>query len=269
MRWLLLPLLAIALLAPVETCPEHLLIQGPERRYVPPVPVATPGAPWGADAAGRDMGCLMSRGLGRSLEIGFVALLLGVPFGLLLGLLFGWRGLSLGIAGEIFILAGLLLLFGAEVYRLALALGVALFIGRAVATRVHAVLVEPYIEGARALGGGGVHILRAHVLPHLLPLLPGTLAVGFGMTFLWMAELAVLGFHDRGVFSIDFAGGPAPVSAVRFFAADPDLGQFIGWARYEWLYYADQLFLPALLLVVLYLAFGDLGRALGKEEHSS
>ncbi|HEU4740404.1 MAG TPA: hypothetical protein VFS50_02250 [Meiothermus sp.] len=266
MRWLLLPLLVLVLLAPTPSqgCPRQVLVKAGETVLVPPLAPGSPAAFFGTDADGRDNGCLVASGLRRSLQMGLSVLLLALPLGLVLGLGLGWRGWNVGLYGEIFVLAGLMLLAGSLYYREVLALGLAVYMARTVAVRVRTVLLEPFLEGAWAVGGGTLHILIRHVLPHLAPVVPGLLATSFGLVFLWMAELAVLGYYDQGGYFVQTGSGFETVPMRRFLPLNPDLGQLIGTARFEWLFNTEQLLLPALMLVLLTLAFSDLGRALSR-----
>lgn len=260
MRWLLLPLLLLAWLAPSEGCPRQILLQIEGLPTPPPAPMGTPGYWLGTDVDGRDTACLLARGLRRSLQTGVQVLLLALPLGLVLGLIMGWRGWIFALYGEIFVLVGLMMLAGPGGFRWVLGLGVALYLGRTLAVRVRSLLAEPFMEGARALGGSTLHLLRRHLLPHLWPLLPGVASSALALIFLWMAELAVLGYFDQGGYFIDFGSGFETVPMKRFLPLNPDLGQLVASARFEWLGFGEQLMFPALGLVLLTLTLSDLGR---------
>lgn len=264
MRWLLLPLLLLALFAPSKGCPRQSIVKVGTEIMVPPLPMGSRGALLGTDVDGRDTLCLLSRGVRSSLQIALTVLVLAIPVGVLLGLAMGWRGWVFGLYAEVFILTGLILLVGNSAYRWVLALGVALFLARAVAIRVRTVLLEPFIEGAKVMGGTTWHILIRHVLPHLFPVLPATFAAGLSVSLLWMAELAALGYFETAGYWVEFGSGYESIPMRRFLPLNPDLAQMIASSRYEWLGSAEQLFLPALLLVVTILAFNDLGRAMAK-----
>lgn len=264
MRWLLIPFLFLAFFAPPKGCAQQFLVKVGTEILVPPLPMGSSGAWLGTDIDGRDNACLLSRGVRSSLEIGLTVLLLAVLPGVLLGLLMGWRGITVGLYAEIFILAGLIMLLGNQSYRWVLALGVALFVARLVAVRVRTVLLEPFIEGARAMGGSDWHILSCHVLPHLVPVLPSAFASGLSISLLWMAELAALGYFETSGYWVDFGSGFENIPMKRFLPLNPDLAQMIASARYEWLALAEQLFFPAMMLILMTLAFSDLGRALSR-----
>jgi ABC-type dipeptide/oligopeptide/nickel transport system permease subunit len=266
-RWLLLPLLLVMLIAPSSTCERQGFLRDAQGKYVvPPLSFGHPLAFWGTDLAGRDLGCLVSRGSRRSLELGLSILALGVLPGILIGLLVGARGRTLGLAGEIFVLGGLLLVLGTGAYRLVLAFGVTLYLARAVSAQVASLMLEPYLDGARALGGGTWHIVRVHLLPHVLPRLPALVASSLGVLLLWTAELGALGFYDLGGIALDFGGADRARDRV-FIPREPDLAQLVAFFRFSWLAAPEQLFFPAVALVAFNLGLTDLGRWL--ERHAA
>lgn len=267
MRWLLLPLLLLAFLSPRQECETRVIVEVPARvageaptLQTPPLRVGSPTAPLGTDRAGRDARCLLSRGLARSLTLALTVLALGVLPGLVLGMWLGWRGRPLALPGEVIVLLALVLLLGRDSFRLVLALGVVAVTARLVAVRVEAVLREPFVEGALALGGGTGHLLRHHVLPHLLPGLPVVLATVLSAVFVWLMELGALGFYDRGTIVIAFTDSLDLVQDVQAFPLGADLGQLISFFRWSWLDTPEQLVWPVLLLVALTAALKDLAR---------
>ena len=265
MRWLLVPLLLLALLAPRHLCPAHLIVGDPLGHFaLPPLPFGSLFAPLGSDGEGRDMGCLLGRGLTHSIVAALPILLVGALAGTVLGLWLGSRRRPPMLPGELLLLVGLVLLLGPPAYRPVLALGLTLYVARVVAVRVSALYLEPFLEGARALGAGEGHILGTHIWPHVRPLLPGVLATALGVTFLWMAELGMLGFYDGGG-QVNILGQSLTAVATETIPRDPDLGQLISSQRWAWLDNPAFLIMPALLLALLNLALGDLGRALGRK----
>jgi len=261
-RLLLLPLIVLALLAPSSECPSRPVIFKADGSFlVPPLPVGTPGAFWGTDVDGRDLGCLNARGTQRTLVLVGVVFVLGVLPGVLMGLWLGRRGHALAFPGEVLLLIGLVLFFGPNSYRLVLTAGFALYVARVVAGRVQAVYQESFLEGARAIGGSEGGILTRHVLPHVTPDLPGLLATALSVVFLWVAELGMLGFYDRGGYVLEVGTPETGRSSTLFVPSDPDLGQVVSFKRWAWLDHPAHLIVPVLLLVALNVALSDLGRA--------
>lgn len=273
MRFLLLPLLLLALLAPRQECPVRPVIAasgaavdpgnlgaaGGELLF-PPLRAGQRAAPFGTDRGGRDSGCLNARGLARSLRLSLTVVALGFLPGLGLGLALAWRRRALPLIGEPLLLVTTVLLLGPGAFRVALVLGVTLLTARLVAVRVGSVLREPFVEGALALGGRGPHILRAHLWPHLRPSLPALLATTLSAVFLWLMELGALGFHDQPVVEIAFSDALDRVQDVEKLLHNADLGQLISAARWTWLDTPEQLVWPIGLLTLLTLALKDLAR---------
>lgn len=266
MRWLLLPLLLLALLAPRAECPLRPVIQGPAvnatatpELLLPPLRVGSPLAPLGTDRAGRDSVCLLQRGLARSLLVSLSVLALGLLPGLALGLWLAWRP-HIRLPGEVMVLLALVLLLGRDSFRLVLALGVCLLTARLVAVRGGAVLREPFVEGALALGGTPRHLLTRHLWPHLRPGLPAILATVLSSVFVWLMELGALGFHDQPVLRVGFSDGDDRTADILALPLNADLGQLISFFRWTWLDTPEQLVWPVLLLIVLTLALKDVAR---------
>ncbi|SEJ48181.1 ABC-type dipeptide/oligopeptide/nickel transport system, permease component [Deinococcus reticulitermitis] len=273
MRFLLLPLLLLALLAPRQECPVRPVVaasgaavdpadlSGVEGELLfPPLRAGQPAAPFGTDRGGRDSGCLNARGLARSLRLSLGVVTLGFLPGLVLGLALAWRRRSLPLTGETLLLVATVLLLGPGAFRVALVLGVLLLTARLVTVRMSSVMREPFLEGALALGGRGRHILRIHLWPHLRPSLPAMLAAAFSAVFLWLMELGALGFHDQPVVQLAFSDSFDRVQDIEQLLQNADLGQLITQARWTWLDTPEQLVWPILLLTLLTLSLKDLAR---------
>ena len=67
------------------------------------------------------------------------------------------------------------------------------YVARPVRAALAALREAPFIEAARATGGGRWHVLRRHMLPQLVPLLAGLAPVVAAMALLTEAALSVLG----------------------------------------------------------------------------
>ncbi|WP_412028078.1 hypothetical protein [Deinococcus yunweiensis] len=261
MRWLLLLLLLVALLAPRTECPVRALVAPPgvtdaAALRTPPLRVGDPLAPLGTDRFGRDAACVLPRALGRSLGLALWALVWGTLPGVLLGLWRGWHGRGAWVP-ELPALLVAALLLGQGSFRLVLAGGVALLTARLVSAHVAAVRREGFIDGAAALGGPATHILRVHVWPHLRPRLPALLGSVLSAVFLWLMELGVLGFHDQPTLTVSFTDGLDTVPDVTPVPLNADLGQLISFSRWTWLDTPEGLAWPVLLLTLLTLALKD------------
>ncbi|WP_221088075.1 hypothetical protein [Deinococcus aquaedulcis] len=268
MRWVLLPLVLLALLAPRQECEVRTLVplaapQVAQTRAeipfaVPPLRPGHPAAPLGTDRFGRDPRCLAPRALGRSLGLAAGTVLLGLLPGVLLGLWHGWGRLRL--PPEVPTLLVLVLLLGRSSFRAVLVLGAALLTARLVGAQVAALRREPFMEGARALGGGPWHVWRTHLWPHLRHRAAAVVATVLGGVFLWLMELGALGFHDQPTLRVAFSDGFDPVPDITAIPLNADLGQLISFARWAWLDTPEGLLWPVALLTLLVLALKDLAR---------
>ncbi len=261
MRWILLILIGVALVAPVKGCERRSLLYFGNEIVVPPVAIGSPAARLGTDLDGRDTGCLLARGVRKSLQVALEILVFAFPIGVFLGLIIGWLQRRIYLYGELFILIGVILALGQKGYRVGLAVGMVVFVARVVSTRVEFLKREAFILSAVSLGGNLIHIIRRHIFPNLIPILPGMLAGVLGVSLTWMAELAAIGFYDAGGYWVQFGSGFEPVPEKRFLPLNPDLAQLVSTARLSWILAPEQLFLPAFLLVMLSVSFSDLARA--------
>ncbi|RJF71634.1 hypothetical protein D3875_08690 [Deinococcus cavernae] len=286
MRWLLLPLLLFALLAPRQECPQRAMVprnpavQNPAVQVdavslggadllTPPLRAGQRAAPLGTDRFGRDALCLNQRGLWRSLQIALSVLAFGWLPGVLLGLWLAWQRRLPPLSSEIIVLLALVLLLGKSAFRLVLVLGAALLTARLVAVRAASILRQPFVEGALALGGGSWQILRRHLLPHLWPSFPVIIATVLSALFLWLMELGALGFHDQPTLTVAFTDGLDLVQDIQALPLNADLGQLVSFFRWSWLDTPEQLVWPALFLTLLTLALKDFARwALHRAERS-
>ena len=272
MRWLLLPLLLFALLAPRQECETRPMVPANPATQVsagdlssgnlltPPVRAGSPAAPLGTDRLGRDALCLNQRGLSRSLQVALTVLAFGLLPGVLLGLWLAWHSRIPPLFSEIIVLLALVLLLGKSAFRLVLMLGVVLLTARLVSVRAATILRQPFVEGALALGGGTRQILRRHLLPHLWPSFPVVIATVLSAIFVWLMELGALGFHDQPVLQVAFTDGLDRVQDIQALPLNADLGQLISFFRWSWLDTPEQLVWPALFLTLLTLALKDFAR---------
>ncbi len=173
---------ACALLAP-WLAPHDPYIQTISLRLAPPV--WEPGGSWryplGTDALGRDLLSRIIYGARISISAGALAVLLSMVLGVVLGLLAGfYRGVVDTVVSNF---VNVLLAFPFLLLALAAAAAVGPGFGNMVIvlgvtgwpvyTRVVRAETLKYrerdfVQAARALGGGGLRIMRAHVLPNLV-----------------------------------------------------------------------------------------------------
>lgn len=186
-------------LAPHDPAEQDRVV---ETRYQPPAAAH----PLGTDRFGRDVLSRVLYGARISLGIGFVAVLIAITLGTVLGAgsgyLGGWadtvtmRSVDLLLSfPRLVLLITVVALFEPTIALVTLVLGLTGWMGtsRVVRGEVLSVREQPYVEAARALGYSDGRILFRHVLPNALGPVIVAATLGVGNTILAEAALSFLG----------------------------------------------------------------------------
>jgi peptide/nickel transport system permease protein len=166
--------------------------------------------PFGGDELGRDVLSRVIHGARASLFAGVVsvalALLLGIPVGLLSGYAGGlldgviMRLIDAMLAVPFLILAIALAAFlGPSLTNAMIAIGLSatpIFV-RLTRAQVQAVMVEDYIEAARAVGNPPIRIALRHVLPNIVPALMVQATLTIASAIIAEASLSFLGLGQQ------------------------------------------------------------------------
>ncbi|MFJ4700916.1 ABC transporter permease [Streptomyces sp. NPDC088768] len=213
--------------------------------------------PLGTDQFGRSLLALMVWGARVSLAVGLLAAVLTVAIGTLVGVTAGhfkgWYATMIMRVTDWFLVMPTLVLAIAlatvldrSIWTTILAIGVTTWPTTARLVRAQTLSVEsrPYIERARALGGGHKHVMLRHVLPNVMPLVLAQTTLVISNAILTEATLAFLGLGD-----------PIMVSWGGLLQDARDAGAV---SSGDWWYLAP----PGLAIALVALAFTLCGRAI-------
>jgi peptide/nickel transport system permease protein len=179
--------------------------------FAPGAPRQPPSGefPLGTDAYGRSMVAVTIWGARISLTVGFLATVLSVGIGSAVGILAGhfdgWPGAVLMPITDWFLVLPVLVLASAlaavvqrGVLSIVVAIGVTSWASTARVVRAQTLSVEarPYVERARALGGGHWHVMSRHILPNVMPLMLAQATLTVSGAILGEATLSFLGLGD-------------------------------------------------------------------------
>ncbi|GLW06687.1 ABC transporter permease [Microtetraspora sp. NBRC 13810] len=250
---ILLAAVLVALLTPLLTDPAGLDVTratGP--RMGPP----SLEHPLGTDESGRSVLLMITWGSRVSLLIGFMSALLSMVIGTTVGIAAGhFRGWPAAVLMRItdwfLVLPSLVLalvlaaILGGGMFTIILAIGVTSWASTARLIRAQTLAVEarPYIERARALGGGHWHVMTRHVLPNVAPLVLANTTLQVAGAIVAESTLAFLGAQS------------GQVSWGGMLRASYDWGAATSGA---WWY----VLAPGLCIVAVVMAFTLVGRAL-------
>jgi peptide/nickel transport system permease protein len=166
--------------------------------------------PFGTDDLGRDTLARVIHGAQVSLQVGLVAISIALVAGTLIGLIAGYRGgivdlVLMRIVDIMFAFPGIVLaiviagLLGATRRNAMIAIGIIIVpaFARVVRAAVLEVMGFPFIESARALGGGGLRIMVRHLIPNIVAPLIVLTTVYFSTAILSEATLSFLGLGTQ------------------------------------------------------------------------
>ncbi|MEV5605184.1 ABC transporter permease [Streptomyces sp. NPDC052299] len=170
--------------------------------------------PLGTDQFGRSVLALLVWGARVSLTVGLLAAFLCVAIGTIVGIVAGhfrgWYSTVLMRVTDWFLVMPTLVLAVAlasvmdrSLWTIIIAIGVTTWPTTARLVRAQTLAVEsrPYIERARALGGGHGHVMVRHVLPNVMPLVLAQTTLAISSAILSEATLAFLGLGDPTITS--------------------------------------------------------------------
>ncbi|WP_049565589.1 ABC transporter permease [Nonomuraea sp. SBT364] len=162
--------------------------------------------PFGTDESGRSILLMVWWGSRTSLLIGFLAALVSMLIGTVLGIAAGhFRGwisaVILRVTDWFLVLPSLVTalvlaaIMGGSTFTIIMAIGVTTWPSTARLIRAQTLAVEarPYIERSKALGAGHWHVTTRHVLPNVAPLLLASTTLEVASAIVTESTLAFLG----------------------------------------------------------------------------
>ncbi|MDF2705397.1 ABC transporter permease [Nonomuraea muscovyensis] len=204
---ILLAAVAAALVAPLFIDDGVTnVVSGTGEKWAPP----SLDEPFGTDESGRSILLMVWWGSRTSLLIGFLAALVSIVIGMVVGIaaghLRGWAGAVLMRITDWFLVLPSLVtamvlaaILGGSTFTIIMAIGVTTWPATARLIRAQTLSVEarPYIERSRALGGGHWHITTRHVLPNVAPLLLASTTLEVASAIVTESTLAFLGVSSN------------------------------------------------------------------------
>lgn len=232
---IILPIVLLALLAPV------LPIADPNATSWSAVRQAPSAAHWlGTDEIGRDIMSRMIWGARASLLAGVIsvaiALITGVPLGLLAGYFGGWTDMVISritealLAMPFLIMAIALAAFlGPSLTNAMIAIGLSAMpiIIRLTRGQVLAVKSEDYVEGARAVGLNHVEIMTRYIFPNIVPPIIVQATLTIATAIIAEASLSFLGLGQQAPAA---SWGSMLNTAKNFLTQSPTYALFPGLA---------------------------------------
>lgn len=166
----------------------------------------------GTDATGRDIFSQLIYGARISLYLGLLSSIFAVVVGLFVGLAAGYLGkvvdaVLMRFTDMLLVLPTLPLLIvvvavlGPSLNNLILILGALGWMGfaRTVRSQVLTLRERPFVEAAKSIGAGKIHIIIRHILPNVMSLTYVSLATAVPGNIVAEAALSWLGFYDPNV----------------------------------------------------------------------
>lgn len=216
------------------------------------------GSFWlGTDDSGRSVLAMVAWGSRISLLVGFCATVLSMVIGTAVGIMAGhYRGVFGGLLDRLtdwflvipFLPLAIVLatVLGRSLLNIIIVIGVTSWPGTARLIRAQTLSVEgrPYLERARALGGGNAHQMTRHVLPNVMPLVLANTTLAVSISILSETTLSFLGLGDP--------------TAVSWGSILEDAFSAGAISQGAWWYLAP----PGICVVLVVLSFNLIGRAL-------
>ncbi len=212
----------------------------------------------GTDKSGRDVLSMLILGTRVSLGIGFIAVIISISIGVLMGALAGFFGgwvddviqwiitVVWSIPGIMMVIAISLALNSKGIWVAFVAVGLIMWVevARVVRGELLSIKQKNYIESARALGYGNTRIILGHMLPNILGSIIVIANANFASAILLEASLSFLGLGVQP---------PTPSWGMMVKAGYDIIGAKTGMGL---------IIYPAICIMIMVLSFNLLGNGL-------
>ncbi|QSO49324.1 ABC transporter permease [Alicyclobacillus mengziensis] len=200
---------AIIMLTLIVACYGARLVLGADPNHINPTASLVPPGPshiFGTDSFGRDLFVRILYGGELSIAASFIAVIISLAGGLIVGFVAGWTGgltdmvlmrfmdLLLAFPGILLALS-ISAILGPGLVNALIAIGISSI--PVYARLVHGLTNQAknyvYVESAKIIGASNIRIVLRHILPNIMAPLLVTATTGLGWAMLWEAALSFLG----------------------------------------------------------------------------